>query len=228
MNKIGVLLICIFAWATESQYELIEWPEDNGEYLKWGEPAAGTPAVLTYSLAKKNLSPGINIGDCKEVGPLDTFLATHKFSREQFLAEVQAAFQIWNESGAGLVLRFEEDPVAADVVIGLSQKQESITHARVGLHQSAKHAGEFSSLDHALLCLDMDEPWTLSEHHLVEDNKAKSLSLRMVLAHEIGHILGLNHPSSRKQLMHRSVRAETIGLGKGDRDGIQFLYGKKD
>ncbi|HRO67020.1 MAG TPA: matrixin family metalloprotease, partial [Pseudobdellovibrionaceae bacterium] len=54
----------------------------------------------------------------------------------------------------------------------------------------------------------------------------KYLSLYLVVAHEIGHILGLDHPRDEGQLMGRKILETTRGMGEGDTEGIRILYGR--
>jgi len=53
----------------------------------------------------------------------------------------------------------------------------------------------------------------------------KSYRLRYVLAHEIGHVLGLDHPSPSGELMSFEYSGRLEGLQPGDIAGIVALYG---
>jgi Matrixin len=46
---------------------------------------------------------------------------------------------------------------------------------------------------------------------------------RMVLEHELGHVLGLGHTSDPQQLMYEGYHGQT-GLGKGDIAGLKALH----
>ena len=49
--------------------------------------------------------------------------------------------------------------------------------------------------------------------------------LRVILAHEIGHILGLGHSSDTTALMYYDASAKTqLSLSQDDMDGISYLY----
>ncbi|MFZ3229821.1 MAG: matrixin family metalloprotease [Pseudobdellovibrio sp.] len=49
--------------------------------------------------------------------------------------------------------------------------------------------------------------------------------LKVILAHEIGHILGLGHSQSTKALMYYDASAKnTLSLSQDDIDGMSYLY----
>ncbi len=51
------------------------------------------------------------------------------------------------------------------------------------------------------------------------------LELEIVMAHEMGHVLGLGHSSIESALMYYSIgdKSELL-IGEDDRDGVRFLY----
>lgn len=53
--------------------------------------------------------------------------------------------------------------------------------------------------------------------------------LTLILAHEIGHLLGLGHSSLSNALMYYSVANKTVAvLTQDDRDGISYLYPRNE
>lgn len=49
------------------------------------------------------------------------------------------------------------------------------------------------------------------------------VATRMVLEHELGHVLGLNHTDDSSQLMYPTFHGQS-GFGDGDRHGLQRLH----
>ncbi len=62
-----------------------------------------------------------------------------------------------------------------------------------------------------------------------EINNFASGVLDLILAHEIGHLLGLGHSSEVDALMYYSIANKTIAvLTQDDRDGITYLYPRNE
>lgn len=72
--------------------------------------------------------------------------------------------------------------------------------------------------------LDRDEDWYLgTDEKIPKDGK---VSLLWILAHEIGHTLGLSHSDDTNSLMY-SYYGDVSTLSNDDVKAIQHLYGKK-
>jgi hypothetical protein len=57
----------------------------------------------------------------------------------------------------------------------------------------------------------------------LDSTEKDSFETRMVLEHELGHVLGLDHTSDRSQLMYAGYHGQR-GLGKGDIAGLKRLH----
>lgn len=76
-----------------------------------------------------------------------------------------------------------------------------------------------NELDYGYIVLNTQEGALASISNMNRD------VLKIVLAHEIGHLLGLGHSKETKALMYYSAGEKTkLGLSKDDVDGMTFLY----
>jgi hypothetical protein len=57
----------------------------------------------------------------------------------------------------------------------------------------------------------------------LDSSQKDSFETRMVLEHELGHVLGLDHTGDRDQLMYAGYHGQK-GLGKGDIAGLERLH----
>jgi hypothetical protein len=57
----------------------------------------------------------------------------------------------------------------------------------------------------------------------LDSNVEDPVATQMVLEHELGHVLGLDHTSDPNQLMYASYHGQD-GFGKGDRHGLERLH----
>lgn len=191
--------------------------------LKWGSLELGTPARVSYGFAQADIEVSSDLGDCGPVKALSVPFADGS-SAEDAKRVFHEAFKAW-ESVAGVQFVPVEDPLRADILIGMSPRSNSITHAHVGLSLGSESSEKVVRLARASLCLDEEELWTTAPSHRIV-GRDKYLSLYLVVAHEIGHILGLDHPRDELQLMGRKILESTRGLGEGDAEGIGILYGE--
>ncbi|MBI1324512.1 matrixin family metalloprotease [bacterium] len=58
-------------------------------------------------------------------------------------------------------------------------------------------------------------------------NLGSNIDLRTVILHEVGHSLGLDHPSDTQSIMYESYQGVRPTLAAGDIAGIQALYGAR-
>lgn len=223
---LALLLLPLFALANppleSSDYRLLRLPsEDKGELVKWGSPRLGTPALVTYAVLKRAAEPGLTIGDCRELLPAAALLKKLSLTDAQFEKEVAAGLALW-EAAAGIRFVRTEDERRADFLIGVSAKNLDFTYARVGLHLAEGNGGEARMISKAAICLDDNEPWSLAESHR---KGPLALSFRMAIAHEAGHVLGLNHPRNKSMFMH-GAQLGLDSLQSGDIEGARILYGR--
>lgn len=60
-------------------------------------------------------------------------------------------------------------------------------------------------------------------------NNYNSTSLKIILAHEVGHVLGLGHSEDSSALMYYDASAkDTFSLAQDDIDGLSYLYPRNE
>jgi hypothetical protein len=199
-------------------YRLLRLPRNDGPLVKWGEPHAGSPATITYAFAKQAVTVPVDFGPCGKLKPIDIISRGHPPAN--FAAEIQAAFSIWEEA-AGVRFVQVQDISQANILIGASGERATSLHATVGMQVGENH-GEFTTLKKSVVCLNPDRTWTLKLEGTVGEKIP--LSIRLVLAHELGHTLGLDHTYNKSQLMHHLGGGKSR-LSDGDLEGVRILYG---
>jgi hypothetical protein len=186
-------------------------------YVKWGTPSFGTPAEITYGFADRRFeySDAIN---CGVIAPLDELLRTSKLTRRQFIDNVQSAFAMW-QSVANVSFRYTDDAAHAQILIGAQGNPRGIAFANVW-HDGSGHTNRMATITQATVCLNPLITWKAAS-----DGKLDSYHLRHVIAHEVGHTIGLDHPGRTGQLMGYRYSEDTSRLGQGDVEGAVTLYG---
>jgi len=213
-----VLLWAGFAIAGEPEtflrFRLLDLENQS---VKWQSPRMGRSASVTYAFATRaTATPGAR--NCAKMLPPDKAYAPSRVSRGQFAREVAAAFRMW-EQVADITFREIQDPQAADILIGAQAEPRGRAFTNVDL----KPAGNGRKvIARALICLNPRQPWKIGF-----DGNLDVYDLRYTIAHEIGHAIGLDHPSPAGQLMSYRYDERERGLQEGDIKGASLLYGPR-
>lgn len=187
----------------------------DGHTLKWGKPAAGSGAVVTYADVDSDRTFA-GARNCSAVQPLDQLLAASRIDRATFDREQAAAFAAWSNVAN---IRFRKvDASDADILIGA----EAIPTGRGFTNVEYRDPGmvERASLTRSVICLNAELPWKVGF-----DGNLTVYDLRYALTHEIGHAIGLDHPGRTGELMDFRYREEFRVPQLGDIAGATFLYG---
>jgi Matrixin len=202
--------------------------EDSGRFLgfrlldlenqsvKWQSPDWGRSAAITYAFATE---PTVTKGarNCAKLLPPDVAYTPSHINGSQFRGEVAAAFHMW-EQAANIRFRETNDPKTANIVIGAQGKPVGRAFTNVELKPTT--ASGRKVIARSLICLNPRQPWKIGF-----DGNLDVYDLRYTIAHEIGHAIGLDHPSAAGQLMSYRYDEKQTGLQPGDVKGVALLYG---
>lgn len=217
MLALGALLAA--GWATAAEAEGFRLLELDGNLIKWGEPAFRTGATVTYALLEgERAEPGaIN---CRAMSGVGGLLAASGVGRAAFEERLESALAMW-QAAADVTFVPAASAAAADLVIGAQADPRGIAYTNVG--HARRPAGRFARLGQAAICLNPLQPWRAGGEAAA--GAPPVYELGRVLAHEVGHVLGLDHPGTRGEVMAFSYQEDLDRLTGGDIAGIQLLYG---
>ena len=186
-------------------------------HVKWGAAALGQGAgTVTYGFVRSPSSfPGAR--NCPTLVPADGIAAAADVDRRRFEALAAAAFDLWS-GAANIAFRPAQAGETPDILIGAQGSPHGIAFADVR-NDRARAVSGVAPLTTATICLNPTVAWT------DDGGVPGALDLRTVLAHEIGHAIGLDHPGPTGTLMGYRDQGDIDGLMSGDIAGVQRLYG---
>jgi hypothetical protein len=186
----------------------------GGFHVKWDAPGLGRGAEVSYGFAT-SLQAFPDAVNCRELAPVDRLAGGWDAAG---LARVAAAaFRLWGEA-ADISFRPAAPGEIPDILIGAQGRPDRIAFANVWPDRERAVAG-VAPLARATICLNPELVW-------VADAAAPGQAdLGTVLAHEIGHTLGLDHPGPTRALMGYRDQGDVDALMPGDVAGAIALYG---
>jgi hypothetical protein len=185
--------------------------------VKWRTPTFGKSAVVTYAFATGPVSTP-KARNCASMLPPSAAYDPSQITPRQFRREVAAAFRMW-EKVADISFRETQDPASAGIVIGAQAVPVGRAFTNVELKPGS---GDRKVIARSLICLNPKQPWKIGF-----DGRLGVYDLRYTIAHEIGHAIGLDHPSAAGQLMSYRYDEKQTGLQQGDVQGAVLLYGAR-
>jgi hypothetical protein len=206
------------AWAHDETFLGFRLLDLENQTVKWQSPHMGVGAALTYAFATEAVdTPGAR--NCaKLVPPENAYLPSH-ITTDQFRHEVAEAFRVW-EGVANLNFREARDPREANILIGAQGEPQGRAFTNVTLTKAG--APGQKTIERSLICLNPRQLWKVGF-----DGRLDVYDLRYTIAHEIGHAIGLDHPSAAGELMSYRYDERQNGLQPGDTQGVVLLYGPK-
>jgi hypothetical protein len=184
----------------------------DGHAVKWGAPELGRGAVVTWRLAfAHGTAPGRE--NCRRTTGLDGLLMRAGLKREDALRAADAAFALWSKAAD---IRFVPAGTTgvADITIVAEADDDGIAYTDV---TPSAESGHTVSLSRAVVCLNPQAKWITAP--------TGTYRLAYVLAHEIGHAIGLDHPGPTGALMSFEYDSKRDELAPGDIAGAALLYG---
>lgn len=200
--------------AAGAEFRLLEL---EGRTVRWTAPAEGLPATITYAFLTepKDFHGARN---CDSMLPPEAALKASGIASEAFRAETRAAFALWQDA-ANVV--FKEVPVEdAGILIGADAKDRGRAFTNVALKAGPERG--VGAIRQSLICLNPNQPWKIGFN-----GDLNVYDLRFTMAHEIGHAIGLDHPSPQGHLMSYRYVEDGRTLTAGDVAGAHVLYGRK-
>lgn len=189
----------------------------ESQTVKWQSPTFGRSATITYAFATEPVTT-TGARNCASMLPPERAYEPSSITQRQFRAEVAAAFRMW-EKVAAVSFRETADMHSAGILIGAQEKPIGRAFTNVALKSGT---GDRKVIDRSLICLNPQQPWKIGF-----DGRLGVYDLRYTIAHEIGHAIGLDHPSAAGQLMSYRYDEKQTGLQPGDIKGAVLLYGPR-
>ena len=148
--------------------------------------------------------------------------------RGQRPAPVRRLFEtigVW-EAVAGVRFLETADITGADILIGAETSPRgfaftNVDHARTGLTPVSSTAVQVRPIQKSLICLNPTKLWKIGF-----DGNLEIYDIRYTIAHEVGHAIGLDHPSPSGELMSFRYTEDFRTLQPGDVAGAVALYGE--
>lgn len=189
----------------------------ENQTVKWQSPRFGEPAAISYAFVREATTTP-HARNCAKMLPPERAYQRSKISDAAFRHEVAAAFRMW-ERVANIAFHEAASPDTADILIGAQAVPVGRAFTNVALKGSK--VGR-KVIARSLICLNPRQPWKIGF-----DGNLGVYDLRYTLAHEIGHAIGLDHPSAAGQLMSYRYDEKQKGLQPGDISGAALLYGAR-
>jgi len=212
----GALSACALAARADDAFRLLQI---DGHVVKWGAPVLGEGATVSYAVINgpSKITGNVN---CLRVTGIENLLVRSRVTRHSFDRELGAALAMW-QSAANVHFVPARRASSADIVFTAEAIPDGIAYADVALGPGARNV---SSLKRGIVCLNPEIRWRAASENSAS---AAAIDLRYTLAHEIGHVLGLDHPGPEGELMSFEYGSHSDVLKAGDIAGIATLYGRR-
>jgi len=218
LRLIGLVLglWCFLGGVQATEFAAYKILKLEGNNVRW-ERGTGAHPVIRYSVANAPVEFS-GARNCRKITAMNDLLGTSGIPSKVFRNELAAAFAMW-EAAANISFREASSPAEADILIGAQLEPEGWAFADV--FYNAFSVGVMKPISKALICLNPTRAWKVGF-----DGDLGTYDLRYTLAHEIGHAIGLDHPSGGGQIMGYRYEERFRELQPGDIAGAVQLYGE--
>lgn len=208
---VGVAPAASALGADANDYRLLNL---DGHAVKWGTPSLGTGATVTYAIATASSSAS-GIENCRQTQGINTLLTRSHVKLGAFERALRSAFKLWSDVSD---VHFVPASIgkSADLLITAEAVPDGIAYSDVTPKPAPPP--RVGTITQAIICLNPEARWTIG-------GSADSYRLFYVLAHEIGHTIGLDHPNPSGTLMSFEYSHTLQSLQPGDITGAVALYG---
>ena len=168
---------------------------------KWGEPTLGEPSgTITWS---NELGGDLVLSQGTTDADIDAALA--------------AAFDRWENVAA---IDFEQVDSGGDVVVSAASLNEDRMDGDPFVAGVATWEPDFPRHLNEVTAGTVE----FADELLWSPDGTDGTNFFAIALHEIGHIIGLDHPGDASQIMNSTIFVDD--LGAGDIEGAQYLYGR--
>jgi hypothetical protein len=217
VGLLAALVVCGAGTAAADDGASFKTLRLDGSGVRWQSAAKGQPRVLTYAIVAQDVAFD-GARNCGRMTKLDALLSASRIAPETVRTEIAAAFDMW-QAVANIGFREAADPAKADILIGAQLEPEGWAFANVFYDTASTET--VKPISRALICLNPEKRWKVGF-----DGDLRSYDVRYTIAHEIGHTIGLDHPSGAGQIMGYRYEETFRALQAGDVSGAVLLYGR--
>ena len=218
------LVLAALSWAAPAPVAVAEdfrLLTVDGQPLRWDLSRLAAGEIITYAIVGQEVvTPGA--GNCGRIVSPTKLLESSRLKARDLERAVAAAFARWSQvANVSFVESF--DVATAQILIGAQGDPVGTAYTQLLVSSKVEPAANdvaYRSIVGARICLNPQKRWKVGF-----DGNLTSFDLEHVIAHEIGHAIGLDHPSARGHVMSFRYLETLRSLTSGDQRGAQSLYG---